>query len=469
MVMKVPPELAPKVHRSLFEVYRVYASNVFPVIVTTKKAELSGVLEAMDVLGLTVGQSMARFGMFSVLARPEDVQFIVSNKDVLFVDPDFPKFALRGGIRLPPLPPPPPIPFPPPPPFLPPMPLPFIQTKGAMVPANAKDGYIPTTVSRAYIGADVAEKEGFDGSGVTIAILDTGVFMVHPQINMKADDINAMLPISPKMPLPFLFDIPEPGMGIDDNGHGTHVITTIGGEAAKSTIVGLECKGVAPRAKLISIKVLGTPMGFGMTSDVLKGMEIALDRGAQIVSMSLGSDGGDNTYPEARVVNAHPEVIWCIAAGNSGPDPATVGTPGCAKEALTVGSFGILDKAVSHFSSRGPTNDGLVKPDVVAPGGGRAVAPDKTKGQIEEYIYSGTSLGSILDTIEDKIVDAYAALMGTSMATPHASGLAALALQAGHIKTTADIKRKMSAASGGLKDNNMGFGLITWNKLKAKV
>lgn len=455
-----------KIHPIVIMSMERVVPTVVPVILTVKPDKFNDYVSKAVSMGYQVGQQMQLFSMLGILVRPEDIPLVASHQDVLFVDADLPKFALSPNpnqqpFTLPPLPPLPP--FMPPLPGFPPLPGMMGSQNG--VTQEPGKNWIPTSESRKIIGADVAEAEGYTGTGVTIAILDTGVFPLHPQLMLKVSDTNAMLPSAPK--LPFFPMPPEPPIGIDDNGHGTHVITTIGGDAYKAPN-GMLCKGVAPGAKLISIKVLGTPLGMGRTSDVLKGMEIAIQKGAHIISMSLGSEGGDNSYPEARLVNSHPDHIWCIAAGNSGPGPSTVGNPGCAQGAITVGSYGITDKSVSHFSSRGPTNDNLIKPDVLAPGGGRAISPDKLVGEIDEYIYSGTSFGTVLDIVEDKVADGFTAIMGTSMATPHVSGLLALAIQAGIIKTSANVKDKMSKSAAG-KDNIVGWGLITWNRLKTQI
>jgi len=218
------------------------------------------------------------------------------------------------------------------------------------------EGWISTIDSRKVIGADIAEDEGFTGQGKTVAVIDTGVRIDHPQVQFGAQEYNAQLEAA--MSPANLLRLPMfPTPALDDNGHGTHCLTTIGGKEAYSTL-GYPVKGVAPRANMIAIKALGYGIGSGLTSDVIKGMEIALEKNVDVISMSLGSEGGDNTFPTAKIVNEHPEKIWVIAAGNSGPNSKTVCTPGCAREAITVGAYSIRDKVPSYFSSRGPTNDG---------------------------------------------------------------------------------------------------------------
>jgi subtilisin family serine protease len=336
----------------------------------------------------------------------------------------------------------------------------------------AKSFWIGTEESRKIIGADIAEQNGITGRGVKVAVLDTGVYAWHPQlIRRGVVDINAIMAGPPEgapPPPPFLADFFKPssfqgaGAGFDDNGHATHCVTTVGGEAFTGP-ENIKVKGVAPDFDLIAIKVLGTPMGIGMNSDIIRGIDIALAKGADVISMSLGSDQGDNNTPACLAIRmamaAYPQVVFVIAAGNFGPDASSMGSPACSLEALTVGSMSILDQGVSYFSSRGPTEDSLVKPDVLGPGGGRFIAPEDGEG--DEFIYSGTSPGTVLDVSQDGKTDGFTGLQGTSMATPHIAGLVALLKQKYQGITTEYIKAVM-AAKQPYKTPDSGWGLMTY-------
>jgi serine protease AprX len=321
-----------------------------------------------------------------------------------------------------------------------------------------KNIWIGTRYSRNIIEADKAEAEGLDGRGIKVAVLDTGVWNMHPQLHGKVTDINAQIPM-PDLPQLSKLKI-QPPFGYDDSGHGCHVVTTVGGDAQTGPD-GIEVQGVATGCKLISIKVLGTPLGMGYSTDIIRGIQAALDSDADVISMSLGSDQGDNQSPVCLAIReamkTHPDTIFCIAAGNFGPDPKTLGSPACSTEALTVGSYSIIDKTVSYFSSRGPSTDGVMKPDVLAPGGGRKVRP--TSG--DEFIYSGTSLGTILDVAEDNRADGFAALMGSSMSCPHIAGLCALLKQRDRDIDTEYIKKIMESKSP--KSNDYGWGLMKYS------
>ena len=197
----------------------------------------------------------------------------------------------------------------------------------------------------------------------------------------------------------------------DGNGHGTHVASTIAGSGAASNG---KRKGVAPGADLIIGKVLADG-GYGEDSWVMAGMVWAVDQGADVVSMSLGGDADDGTHPLSRAVNelsASSDTLFVIAAGNNGYNgPSTVSSPGAADAALTIGAVDVHD-TMAPFSSRGPRlRDGALKPEVVAPG------VDVTAARA-----AGTQRGPVVD-------EYYTTISGTSMATPHVAGLAAILKQ----------------------------------------
>ncbi|MGW6961123.1 S8 family serine peptidase [Streptomyces chartreusis] len=144
-------------------------------------------------------------------------------------------------------------------------------------------------------------------------------------------------------------------------------------------------------------------------------MEWAVDARAKVVNMSLGADGyADGTDPMSQALNAltaSSGTLFVVAAGNTDPSQSTIGTPGAAEAALTVGAVD-RDDSIAPFSSRGPrSGDGAVKPDVTAPGVGIVAARA-----------DGTTLG---DPVDSHCVS----LSGTSMATPHVAGAAALLAQ----------------------------------------
>ncbi|MFL6120979.1 S8 family serine peptidase, partial [Actinophytocola sp.] len=170
------------------------------------------------------------------------------------------------------------------------------------------------------IGAPQAWAAGFTGAGAKVAVLDTGYDPTHPDL---AGAVLAQQDFT--------------GEGITDTvGHGTHVASTIAGTGAASG--GLR-KGVAPGAKLLVGKVLGE---YGGTeAQVIAGMQWAVDQGADVVNMSLGNDaptdGTDLLSQTLDELSDSSGTLFVVAAGNSGARE-TIGSPGAADRALTVGS-----------------------------------------------------------------------------------------------------------------------------------
>ncbi|MEV6424504.1 S8 family serine peptidase [Streptomyces sp. NPDC051662] len=243
--------------------------------------------------------------------------------------------------------------------------------------------------SNAQIGTPEAWEAGLTGKGVKVAVLDTGVDAGHPDLTGRVGETKSFIE----------------GEEVSDlRGHGTHVTSTVGGSGAASD--GKE-KGVAPGAGLAVGKVL-SDAGFGSESQIIAGMEwAAKDIDAKIVSMSLGStEPSDGTDPMAQAVNTLSEqtgALFVIAAGNSG-GAATIGSPGAADSALTVGAVDSADRP-AYFTSQGPRyGDNALKPDLSAPGVDILAA----RSRLAEG--SGP----------------YTTMSGTSMATPHVAGVAAL-------------------------------------------
>ncbi|MEV5841040.1 S8 family peptidase [Streptomyces sp. NPDC051985] len=248
------------------------------------------------------------------------------------------------------------------------------------------------------IGAPTAWKAGYTGKGVKIAVLDTGVDANHPDLKGQVAESRNF----------------STSADTDDHyGHGTHVASIAAGTGAESHGT---YKGVAPDAKILNGKVLGDD-GSGDDSAILAGMEWAADQGADIINLSLGGTDSPEVDPLEAEVNRLSEekgVLFTIAAGNEGEyGDGTVDSPGSAADALTVGAVDGKDE-LADFSSRGPAADGSVKPDVTAPG---------------VDITAAAAPGSVIDKEEGENPPGYLTISGTSMATPHVAGAAALLKQ----------------------------------------
>ncbi|MFC6594417.1 S8 family serine peptidase [Kitasatospora paranensis] len=256
------------------------------------------------------------------------------------------------------------------------------------------DGKVKATLadSTAQIGAPDVWKAGDDGTGVDVAVLDTGVDAAHPDLAGQVAASQSFVP----------------GEDVTDrHGHGTHTASTVAGTGAAS---GGKEKGVAPGAHLLIGKVLSNE-GSGDESWIIAGMQWAAQtEHAKVVSMSLGSAGtSDGTDPMSQAVNdlsASTGALFVIAAGNTGP--GGIGSPGAATSALTVGAVDSSDD-LAWFSSWGPRRpDGALKPELTAPGVDILAARSQ---------YAPEGSGS------------YLTMSGTSMATPHVAGAAALVAQ----------------------------------------
>ncbi|MCO8272796.1 S8 family serine peptidase [Actinoplanes sp. TRM 88003] len=273
------------------------------------------------------------------------------------------------------------------------------------------DGKVEPVLDRstAQIGAPDAWRAGLDGAGVKVAVLDTGADQNHPDLAgrvLEARDFSGS----------------ETGT-TDHFGHGTHVAATVAGSGAGSN--GTR-KGVAPGARLLIGKVLDDS-GSGYESGIIAGMEWAAGAGAKVVNMSLGGGATDGTDPMSAAVDeisASTGTLFVVAAGNEGAD-YSVGTPGAAPAALTVGAVD-RDDRMAEFSSRGPRfGDEGLKPEITAPGVGIVAARA-----------AGTAMGSPVDEL-------YTAANGTSMATPHVAGAAAVIAQQHPGWTGAQIKDEL--------------------------
>jgi serine protease AprX len=294
------------------------------------------------------------------------------------------------------------------------------------------------------IHSDQLQQSGLTGKDVTIAVIDTGIY-AH-------EDLQGRI-------IGFKDFVNNRTAPYDDNGHGTHCAGDAAGNGALS---GGKYVGPAPEANLVGVKVLDK-MGSGSLSTVISGVDWCIQNQSQfnisILSLSLGSDAQQSAKDDP-VVKAV-EKAWdngmvvCVAAGNSGPSSSTIASPGISPKIITVGAANDKntversDDVVVDFSSRGPTIDGLTKPDLVTPG---------------VNIISLRSPRSFLDkTNASARVDTnYFSLSGTSMATPICAGIIAQMLQDNPNLSPDDVKRNLINACEdiGQDENAQGYGYL---------
>lgn len=271
----------------------------------------------------------------------------------------------------------------------------------------AEDKEIPWGVKRVNASGAWANATG---AGVKVAIIDTGMDYTHPDLAAHyAGGYNA---------------VDTSAQPMDDHGHGTHVSGTIG--AIKD---GKGVAGVAPDAKLYAVKVLDAN-GSGSYSNVVDGIQWAVDNKISVINMSLG--GGEGTPALAAVMEAADKAgvtIICAAGNDSGP----VNFPAKYPQAVAISASDSSDK-IAYFSSRGE------EIAFIAPG---------------VSVYSTYKGGG------------YKSMSGTSMACPHMAGLAVLAVSLG-ADTPAKVKAalKGAASSIGLKPTEEGAGLVNAAKIK---
>ncbi|MFJ6053778.1 S8 family peptidase [Streptomyces sp. NPDC092307] len=289
-------------------------------------------------------------------------------------------------------------------------------TLGSGVAKLWLDGRVKANLKESVplIGAPTAWAAGYTGKGVKVAVLDTGIDVDHPDFAGLIDGTASFVP----------------GEAVTDvNGHGTHVAGTIVGSGAAS---GGANKGVAPGADLYVGKVLGGAEGYGQDSWIMAGMQWAAESGADVVNMSLGdsypTDGSDPMSQTVDALSAQYGTLFVIAAGNSGPQ--SISAPGAAASALTVAATDKQDRLAS-FSSTGPlTGSGGMKPDIAAPG------VDITAARSSRMTDGGEG--------------AYRTISGTSMATPHVVGAAAILAQQHPDWTGAQLKEHLMSTAKGL-------------------
>jgi thermitase len=273
--------------------------------------------------------------------------------------------------------------------------------------------------------ADIDAPEGWDAAGlgafpatggVKIGIVDTGIDQTHTDLSGKtvncANAIGGLL---------------TQGNCVDDNMHGTHVAGTIAAKANNTAGVA----GVAFNATLAICKGLHTAAGTGLTSDIANCINWTHQQGAKVISMSLG--GGASSTLQSAVQNAWKGgaangSVLIAAAGNDGD--STVNYPAGYAEVVSVA-------ATDHSDARASFSNANADVEVAAPG------------------------VSILSTIPG---GQYAELSGTSMATPHASGVAGVLWQLFPTDTAAGIRSRLSSTVDDLgpagRDASFGFGRV---------
>lgn len=321
------------------------------------------------------------------------------------------------------------------------------------------DAHITAQMNRVndIIDSRWAHNKGYFGRGVGVAIVDTGICL-HKDFTEGGNRVVAFKD--------FISGRKEP---YDDNGHGTHVAGIIGGNGYSSKG---KYMGIAPACNFIVIKVLDH-RGDGNISDVLAGLQWIIDNrkryNIRVVNISVGTSAKD-TLDENSLLVQGVNAVWdsgiivVVAAGNNGPGPMSISTPGISRKVITVGSsddnvsvevFGSKSK---DYSGRGPTPYCIKKPDIVAPGS------NIISCNINRITGRG-GRGQLFQTADYPMM--YTIKSGTSMATPVVSGAMALLLGAHPELTNKEVKLKLrdSAVDLGQRWEKQGWGLLNVRRL----
>lgn len=289
-----------------------------------------------------------------------------------------------------------------------------------------------------YWCEDILNKK-YLGRNIGIAILDTGI-TTHVDLAENiigfGDFVNGRKNI------------------YDDSGHGTHVAGILAGTGKLSHGV---YAGMAPEASLLSAKVLDDS-GNGMVEYVMEGIRWVLAqqrrKNIRIVNISVGTQPGLDKTEEERLLEGV-EQLWdagmvvVVSAGNYGPGPGTVAVPGSSRKVITVGAVDLAGKRGGKsrgkwdYSGRGPTEECIMKPDVVAP---------------------GTFITSCNADYRSRFRKPYTVKSGTSMATPVVSGAIACLLSKYPDMTNVEVKLKLRESCVPSQDTQ-GWGMLHVERL----
>jgi serine protease AprX len=325
-------------------------------------------------------------------------------------------------------------------------------TLGRRAVGPTRKSALPTPYIPRLINATNLWRKKIDGQGVTVAVLDTGVYAAHPDLRRRVVHCED-----------FSHERGTVAECADTFGHGTFMAGLIAGNGAASNRVYM---GAAPQARIVSVKVAGFD-GSTDISHILAGIQWIVSHkkafGIRVLNLSLGSDSSQNY--RFSPLNLAVERAWqagivtVVSAGNSGNLGETIHKPADDPYVVTVGASNdegtlkIADDRVPVFSSRGPTKppDHFVKPDVVAPG--VKTVSLRSPGSAIDQKYGATAV----------VRRQYFRGTGTSMATAVTSGTVALMLDRNPTLDPDQVKFRLMDTARQIVDTDptvAGQGLI---------
>jgi len=288
------------------------------------------------------------------------------------------------------------------------------------------------------VDAPAVHELGIKGNGITVAVIDTGLWW----------EATTLLSKSAKA----FIDVTGQNLQDDPNGHGTHVASIIGSNRiAKNYIY----EGIAPNSELVVLRAFRAD-GSATYLDVIHAIDVAVANkdkyDIRVLNLSFSatpqSHYWDDPLNQAVMAAWQAGIVVVASAGNDGPEPMTVGVPGNVPYIITVGAmtdnftpYEPADDRLASFSSAGPTYEGFVKPDVIAPGG---------------HIPSSMPFDSYISLMHpDSMLDSERnfAMSGTSQATAIVSGIVALMLENDPTLTPDDVKCRLMASTRAAIDD----------------
>ncbi len=310
------------------------------------------------------------------------------------------------------------------------------------------------------IGARALWERGYNGSGIVVAVLDTGIDFLHDDLNDLDDNSNT----TDSKVTAFASFVEGDSLPIDIIGHGTYAASIVGGTGASSSGI---YSGVAPGVTLLAAKVTLGGL-FAVPSWIVSGIEWACSRGADIILLPFNTLGtpGDAVSDAVRYATEK-GVLVIAAAGDDGPDYFTIMSPGGSTAALTIGGYDLTRGVVPAFSGRGPTFELMTKPDIVAPAvgivGARAGAALESLGFGDFDLESLSGLTDLLGgSLGTPIDDYYIVADTTTAAASIVAGAAAILMQAFDRASPIVISNVLrdTATSVAYGANDAGAGLL---------
>ncbi len=305
-------------------------------------------------------------------------------------------------------------------------------------PNNHEDSYFPTV-----IGADALHRNGITGRGITVAIVDSGLW----ETDVLALDTRGRSRILAR------YDAITDVVGtevFDETGHGTHMTSVIAhsGEVTQNGKPTGSFKGVAPDVNLVAVKAFNVE-GQGDLLDIVRALQFVVDNrkalDIKVLNLSFSArprwDYWLDPINQAVMKAWASGIVVVAAAGNEGPEPMTIGSPGNLPYVITVGAVTDSwtldtrdDDYIPDFSSRGPTPNADIKPDIVAPG-----------GHMTGIMRPGSAL--TLEHPNYFLTTGEFVMTGTSQASALISGMVALLLQLEPDLSPDDIKCKLTSSA----------------------